>query len=283
MLKKAMRRIKIPEKLCNIIVGMFKGCTNQVFTLAGLTAPFDMLTGIDQGEIISPLLWIIFYDPLLSNIRKTGLGFKISAKEYIDIYEGTYREKSLIFPGCGYMDDTSFLTSNKSDMERILKIADSFYTLNDIKINKSKSALLLRLKNKKHLAREINIKFGNEEINIQPVQHNKTERFLGVWINMYNKHQHVIQQIRNEVAAIIKSLTTKRGLTDKMMIYLFNYLVIPVTEYRSQLIVLDKKILEKLMASFRKVLKNKLKFTRTAPNAILETNFIYNLTNFFSN
>jgi hypothetical protein len=100
---------------------------------------------------------------------------------------------------------------------------------------------------------------------------------------MYNKHQHVIQQIRNEVTAIIKSLSTKRGLTDKMMIYLFNYLVIPVTEYRSQLIVLDKKILEKLMASFRKVLKNKLKFACTAPNAILETNFIYNLTNFFSN
>jgi ribonuclease HI len=283
MLKKAMRRIKIPEKLCNIIIGMFKEHTNQVFTPAGLTAPFDMLTGIDQREIISPLLWIIFYDLLLSNIRKTGLGFKISAKEYLDIYEGTYREKSLTFPGCGYMDDTSFLTSNKLDMERILKIADSFYMFNDIKINKSKSALLLRLKNKKHLAREINIKFGSEEINIQPVQHNKTERFLRVWINMYNKHQHIIQQIRNEVAVIVKSLTTKRGLTDKMMIYLFNYLVIPVTEYRSQLIVLDKKILEKLMASFRKVLKNKLKFARTAPNAILETNFIYNLTNFFSN
>lgn len=33
-------------------------------------------------------------------------------------------------------------------MERILDIVDSFYTLNDIKINKSESALLLRLKKK---------------------------------------------------------------------------------------------------------------------------------------
>jgi hypothetical protein len=72
-------------------------------------------------------------------------------------------------------------------------------------------------------------------------------------------------------------------LTDKMMIYLFNYLVIPVTEYRLQLTVLDKRVLEKLMAFFRKVLKNKLKFACIAPNAILETNFIYNLTSFSSN
>jgi hypothetical protein len=173
MLKKAMRRIKIPEKLCNIIIGMFKGRTNQVFTPSGLTAPFDMWRlFLHCYGLYSTTLYFL--------ILKTGLGFKISAKEYIDIYEGTYREKSLTFPGCGYMDDTSFLTNNKLDMKRILKIADSFYTLNDIKINKSKSALLLRLKNKKYLAREITIKFGNEEINIQLVQHNKMERFFGV-------------------------------------------------------------------------------------------------------
>ncbi|CAG8636596.1 17484_t:CDS:2, partial [Rhizophagus irregularis] len=263
--------------------GMFQGRMNQVFTPFGLTKPFEMMTGIDQGEIISPLLWIIFYDPLLDRLRKSDLGFKISAKEQLDIYEGLTREKQIRFPACGYMDDTSFLTNNKLDMERILKIADSFYMLNDIKINKKKSALLIRFKEKKRLNNEINLQFGNKEIGIQPVQHNGSERFLGVWINMYNKNKHIQQQVKNEVMSINKAFTTKKGLTDKMMIYLFNYLIIPIVKYRTQLTVMDGKVLEKLMSPFRKILKNKLKMACTAPNAILETNYIYNLNSFTNN
>ncbi|CAB5390508.1 unnamed protein product [Rhizophagus irregularis] len=144
MLENAMRRIKLPEILIKILTGLFTNRTNQVFTPFGLTDSFDMLTGIDQGEIISPLLWIIYYDPLLAKIRNTNLGFKMEAKEYIDVYENLYRLRSITFPGCAYMDDTGFITNNKNNLERILKIADSFYKLNDIKINKQKSELLLR-------------------------------------------------------------------------------------------------------------------------------------------
>ncbi|CAB5357439.1 unnamed protein product [Rhizophagus irregularis] len=275
MLRKAMKRIKIPEKLCNIIIGMFQGRTNQVFTPFGLTKPFEMMTGIDQGEIISPLLWIIFYDPLLDRLRKSDLGFKISAKEQLDIYEGLTRDKQLRFPACGYMDDTSFLTNNKLDMERILKIADSFYTLNDIKINKKKSALLIRFKEKKKLKNEINLQFGNEEIGIQPIQHNGSERFLGVWINMYNKSQHIQQQVKNEVMSINKAFTTKKGLTDKMMIYLFNYLIIPIVEYRTQLTVMDGKINDKgILGNIMDI-----RLTSTQNLLLLENNPLYSIDN----
>lgn len=59
-------------------------------------------------------------------------------------------------------------------------MADSFYMLNDIKINKSKSALLLRLSDKKKLKTEVDLRFGDEIINIRPVQYNETERFFDV-------------------------------------------------------------------------------------------------------
>lgn len=70
-----MKRIKILDKLCNIIIGMFRERTNQVFIPDGLTNSFDIITGIDQREIILLLLWIIFYDPLLAKIRRSDLGF----------------------------------------------------------------------------------------------------------------------------------------------------------------------------------------------------------------
>ncbi|CAB4418121.1 unnamed protein product [Rhizophagus irregularis] len=285
MLENAMRRINLPEIIIKILTGLFTNRTNQVFTPFGLTDSFDMLTGIDQGEIISPLLWIIYYDPLLAKIRNTDLGFKMEAKEHIDVYENLYRLRSITFPGCAYMDDTGFITNNKNNLECILKIADSFYKLNDIKINKQKSELLLRknISRKKPLDDIVKIKFGEDIIEVKPTPRNSNSRFLGVWISAFNDNNHVIQQIKDEISAIIKNISCRKGITDKMMIYLFNMLIIPIIEYRSQLYVIEENMLDSLMAKFRSFFKNRLKFARTAPNAILETNWIYNLNNFVAN
>lgn len=68
-----------------------------------------------------------------------------------------------------------------------------------------------------------------------------------------------------------------------MIIYLFNSLIIPIVEYRSQLYVIEEQKLDKFMAPFRSFIKNKLKLAKTAPNAILETNLIYNLNNLVAN
>ena len=65
-----MRRIRIPDRFITIIENSFKYRTNQVITDVGLTNKYNMNNGIDQREIMSPLLWIIYYDPLFSKIRK---------------------------------------------------------------------------------------------------------------------------------------------------------------------------------------------------------------------
>ena len=52
----AMRRIKLPEKFINIIENSLKNRLNRVITDVGLTQEYRMENGIDQGEIMSPLL-----------------------------------------------------------------------------------------------------------------------------------------------------------------------------------------------------------------------------------
>src|ERR1044072_8784461 len=70
ILKKAMERLCIPNRLIDIIIGLFSDRQNAVITNSGYTQPYDVLTGIDQGEIISPLLWTIYYDPLLTRLQE---------------------------------------------------------------------------------------------------------------------------------------------------------------------------------------------------------------------
>ena len=69
MLKKAIERIKIPAPCINLILNLFSNRKNRVITHHGVTDPYDVIIGIDQGEVISPLLWCIYYDPLPTEIQ----------------------------------------------------------------------------------------------------------------------------------------------------------------------------------------------------------------------
>ena len=77
MLQKALQRLKIPDTFNSLITNLFTQRKNRVFTAVGTTSPYDVLIGIDQGEVISPLLWCIYYDPLLCKIESKHLGYNL--------------------------------------------------------------------------------------------------------------------------------------------------------------------------------------------------------------
>jgi hypothetical protein len=56
MLRKAIERLKIPLPFTNVITNLFLNRKNYVFTAYGNTDPYDVIVGIDQEEVISPLL-----------------------------------------------------------------------------------------------------------------------------------------------------------------------------------------------------------------------------------
>jgi hypothetical protein len=64
-LQLALRRLDIPEKFITWIIDLFKNRQMNVLTAFGPSPTFVGGDGIDQSDAISPLLWRIFYDPLL--------------------------------------------------------------------------------------------------------------------------------------------------------------------------------------------------------------------------
>src|SRR3989440_7339371 len=69
ILRHAMNRLKIPVGFINLTLDLFTNRKNYVLTNVGKTKDYDVLIGIDQGEVISPLLWCIYYNPLLTRIQ----------------------------------------------------------------------------------------------------------------------------------------------------------------------------------------------------------------------
>src|SRR4051794_5351234 len=60
MLHLALNRLKIPPIFTELVLNLFTNRSNRVITANGLSLPYKVQIGIDQGEVISPLLWVIY-------------------------------------------------------------------------------------------------------------------------------------------------------------------------------------------------------------------------------
>ncbi|RGB35879.1 hypothetical protein C1646_758829 [Rhizophagus diaphanus] len=160
MLKKAMERLKLPDSFILIICDLFLKQKNQVFTAC------------------------IYYDPLLCQLQQDNHGYELTAEYKKDIYSHQIK-KTIIFPGKAYINDTTLLAKNQAQLELMLETANEFYILNDIKINKQKSELLLKKveKNYNH-SDKLSNKFRPDYINITSKESTELIRILSVWFNI---------------------------------------------------------------------------------------------------
>ena len=110
MLKLAMSRIKFPVALQNILINLFSKRRNRVIGHYGLTDPYNVLIRIDQGEVISPLLWCIYYDSLLCEIaQQKDLGYTISHSWKTNINDSVSKCVTATITSQAYIDDTTWI------------------------------------------------------------------------------------------------------------------------------------------------------------------------------
>ena len=182
------------------------------------------LIGIDQGEVISPLLWCIYYDPLLVEIHSQNeLGYTMRHSWKPDLTNDIHQSISVRITAQAYMDDTTWISHTKSQLESTLSIADEFYRLNNIQVNKLKSVLLTN-DTSVHAnlpLQAVQLSFGNEQIHIHPVPSKGSTRVLGVWINLTRSPTFVKQQLSKDILHFKQTLRFKR-LTDKHLCYIYN-------------------------------------------------------------
>ena len=202
----------MPEEVITLLMNLYTQCSAQVITFYGKTDKFPLITGIPQGDALSPLLWRIFYDPLLTRIDNQREGFHMQTEHYsnIMIKQPILKVHSKVNV-IAYMDDTTYITSNKQELQNLLKLTEEFTKITGIKINHTKSELLtLNVQQPKDPKPEI--QFGTETIK----EIGKTEaiRFLGIYIQHKKGKSYQKQMIKTCTRDTCKLLKRKK-LTDK--------------------------------------------------------------------
>jgi len=173
-----MDRLKIPSKFTDLILSFFTHRTNAIITSTSVTAPYDIKVGIDQGEVISPLLWTIYYDPLFYRIKGLQHKYTVSINRLKSIDPLQYEQLLVECNLLGYLDDTTWITSSKEDLETMLSIADSYYTFMNIKVNKQKSILMTNNYSSSSNG-HVSLHFGADQLTL-PNTPKESIRFLGV-------------------------------------------------------------------------------------------------------
>src|SRR5207244_8725163 len=107
MLRLAMSRLRILARFVDLTIDLFSNRFNSIITAFGNTSPYKVQISIDQGEVISLLLWVIYIDPLLTMLNRINPSpYRIDSDPSLPLVETS----SLC-----YMDDTNlFATSSNA-------------------------------------------------------------------------------------------------------------------------------------------------------------------------
>src|SRR5205085_10962962 len=132
----------------------------------------------------APILWRIFYDPLLCAVNNINpqTGYSMSPVPSSNAPQINH---------LAFVDDTVWISNSHQSMNKILEIAHSFFLRNDIQINIAKTETLLILgKKAQKLRSDITnpLSFCNNSIPI--LDPSTAHRYLGIWISGDNKPEY---------------------------------------------------------------------------------------------
>src|SRR3954464_9451637 len=150
--------------------------------------------GIDQGDSLSPLLWRIFYDPLIAAITESNLhGYSLSCKWPTNVTDPhTWENHEIKVSTSVFMDDTAWIDSSQERIQTILNIAANFFDIMDIKVNLKKCKLIVINPSVPIPLQKVTLDAAKSHW-ITPVH--SDARYLGVWISAKRSKQHTKKRI----------------------------------------------------------------------------------------
>ncbi|GBC33790.2 RNA-directed DNA polymerase from mobile element jockey-like [Rhizophagus irregularis DAOM 181602=DAOM 197198] len=276
MLRFALDRIKLPASATKFILSLFMKRSNRVFTAHGTTSSYRVRIGIDQGEVISPLLWVIYIDPLLTVLKKEMMDpYTLHAPSLTNPSAQTNSD-GLRINNLVFMDDSTLISSSKSGMESMLSITEEFYQINNTSANHNKYVLITNLLPPTSVSSPSPVVFDLQlsglnnvpSISIVPISMNSSFRFLGVWFNVAGSRNFVRKQVACECNSFAATVRPAR-LSAKQIVYLHNTVLIPKLEYRMQVTHLSESECASATSSIRSMVKHKANFSRVLPDSIL--------------
>ncbi|GET62832.1 RNA-directed DNA polymerase from mobile element jockey-like [Rhizophagus irregularis DAOM 181602=DAOM 197198] len=273
MLRLALIRLHIPSLLIKFIINLFTRRNNKIITHHGDTSGYRVRIGIDQGEIISPLLWVIYLDPLLATLNREACDpFILKSSALLDYSPIEYEQHNLPVSHITFMDDSTLIASSKRGIEDRLSITAEFYTLNNTQANSAKYILLSSKQFSQNITFDLSFSplIASHTLTLKALALSTSFRFLGVWFNLSASSRFVHNQTVSMVKDMAALLSPKKLLAQHVA-YLYNIVLLPRLEFRLQSTLFAESTINRMVSPMLSLIRQKAGLASVTPLPALFT------------
>lgn len=283
-LERSLQRLKIPTDFTALLMGISTSRQVQVITKYGLTPAFQPLCGIEQGEINAPLLWRIFYDPLLTRLNKSINGYMLERPVLPNLIIANSNSKlmatsthdplpkpsSIKVNNLAFMDDLALIAEKTGQLISLLNTVSNFMDVHTISLNASKTVLARKISEP-----QTPPAIAGELIGCV-LDDGESFRFLGVDISLQPGRGETKSKLHYQTQQLAQIMADKK-ITDKIIGYIYTSVILPQLSYKASGLCLTMEEAERIEKPIRAVLKNKCGLPKSISNSVLYSPAGYNL------
>ena len=231
---KILRHYGVPEKITTIIRKIYHGTSGRVIHSGELTEPFEIKTGVRQGCMLSPFLFLLAIDFIMKRCTGGRNGIQWTLTSQLDDLD--------------YADDIALLSHNYNQMQNKTNILGEISKSLGLRINKNKSKTLrLKTTNTNPIT-----------VNQEPIEDVSSFCYLGSTIDIeggVNEDiKHRIQKARHAFL-LLRKVWTNKAIREKTRIKIFNSNVKSVLLYGSETWRTTKATLHRLQTFINRCLR----------------------------
>ena len=115
MWQKMSERFGIRGKLLRVIIDLYTDTSGQAIVNDLYTQRFPILSGVLQGSVLGPTLFLLFLDDLLDELHESLLGISMG---------------DFILSVLAYADDVTLLSLDTKNLQQLLDICNSWAIAN---------------------------------------------------------------------------------------------------------------------------------------------------------
>ena len=199
-IRASLERLGMPDQLVSYVMSSLSGATSRVRTAGGLTDEFPLMSGVRQGDPLSPLIYIFVMDAFHAGLRDNPL-YPDDCKEWGYRFAHGVEGRPPRVLSSGYCDDTVIVASSAKAVVQMHAWVREFFGAHCLRLNCDKTVLVCSDGSEVPVLPSV-----DGEHRATPRGEDHTFRYLGMWVNLRLDWRVQIRRMDRLVRSVCASI-----------------------------------------------------------------------------